>query len=122
MSPEQFDGVWSAVGKEICEIVAQDPQTQDLQVVLRDKGYLNLEQKSQFIILVDSIKNQTIAQRFGVLGTSEYEEFRKLWAMWFAGKRGRRPASPHTRDEVVEHILFGSTPDPELFLRSFLSV
>lgn len=118
MDNVQFEREWTNLGVKICQLIYSDPQTQELKEVLQKQGYLSLEEKSKFIDLCDTIKYQTIYQTYGAEGSEGYEKFVKTWNAWFQNK-GVSSTDSRGQRNSVDHILFGSTPDPEEFLLHF---
>ena len=120
---EVFEEQWVRLARIICREVYADPLVKTMREKLLKDGFLTLEEKNQFILVCDGIKNKILDEEFGQPGGERFEEFRRHWQEWFKVKSGRHyegdggPAEP-----VVNHILFGSTPDPETFLREYGSL
>lgn len=114
----QFEKKWTELGVDICKQIFTDPTTQKLKAVLQTKGFLTPEEKSEFIDLCDSKKYQVIYDTYGQEGSEGYKEFVKDWNAWFQNK-GVSSLDKRGQRNSVDHILFGSTPDPEEFLASF---
>ena len=118
MDFEQFDRDWTHLGREICQAVYVKEETQALKTSLQKKGYLTLEEKSEFITICDTTKYDLIYQKFGDEKSDGYEKFSHAWEAWFQQK-GIGSSQQRGQQNSVEHILFGSTPDPEEFLMHF---
>lgn len=105
-------------GKEICQAIYTNPTVQNIKHSLQKNGFLSLDEKSEFINICDRTKYEIIYARYGAENTEGYKKFSKNWEMWFQEKGVE---SSHNRGQrnSVEHILFGSTPDPEQFLLHF---
>ncbi len=118
MDFSDFDKEWTKLGREICQAIYTDPQSQALKNSLQKNGFLTLEEKSEFINLCDDIKYRVIYKNFGEEGSEGYKEFSKAWQDWFQEK-GVGSSQNRGQRNSVEHILFGSTPDPIQFLMHF---
>ena len=115
---EEFERNWTKLGREICQAVYVDPKTQEIKNFLQKKGFLSLEEKSQLINICDTIKYQLIYQKYGPEGSEGYARFSRAWQDWFQSK-GVGSSLKRGQRNSVDHILFGSTPDPEQFLLHF---
>ena len=114
----QFDKDWLQLGREICQAVYTKPEIQTIKQALVKNGFLTLEEKSHFINVCDSTKYELIYQKYGEEGSEGYKTFSSDWAKWFEEK-GVGSEQNRGQRNSVEHILFGSTPDPEEFLLHF---
>jgi hypothetical protein len=47
---EDFEQKWQRLSQEICQTIYVNPEAQGLKNSLNSKGYLSLEEKSQFIV------------------------------------------------------------------------
>lgn len=115
---ETFDREWTKLGREICQTVYVKPEIQKIKTSLQAKGFLTLEEKSEFINLCDTVKYEVIYKHFGSEGSEGYKAFSDLWKEWFQ-KKGVESQKDRNQRSSVDHILFGSTPDPEQFLNHF---
>lgn len=115
---QDFDNKWSLMGKEICQAIYINPKAQALKQALQKNGFLTLEEKSAFIDLCDKIKYEVIYSKVGPEGTSGYKDFSENWKSWFQ-KKGVESQKDRSQRSGVDHILFGSTPDPAPFLLHF---
>lgn len=115
---DKFDKEWSLLGREICAAIYKNSEIQELKSNLQKNGFLTLEEKSAFINISDKTKYDIIYTKYGKEGTPEYEKFSEAWKEWFQLK-GVSSAKDRGQRNSVDHILFGSTPDPEEFLTSF---
>lgn len=116
---DDFDQKWNNVVWEICKAIASDNRINLFRQKLNEKGFLELSEKSEFIEIADSIKYQIIHQHFGEDNTPEYDAFKHEWQAWFTEKAKFRDAVESPSQQIVDHLLFGSTPDPEEFLKNF---
>lgn len=117
---DKFDKEWTQLGREICHTIYTNPKVQEIKASLQKNGFLSLAEKSQFINICDQTKYQQIYEKYGNEGTEGYKNFSASWQEWFQ-KKG--VGSTHNRGQrnSVDHILFGSTPDPAPFLLHFES-
>ncbi len=118
MDQEVFEEIWTQLAEQICDAIYQDPRIQAMKQDFLHKGFLSLEQKSDFITTSDAIKYEIIHKKFGETETVGYKDFVTSWQLWFKNKSGHTP-QVSGKAGIVEHILFGSTPDPEEFLRNY---
>lgn len=115
---DKFDKEWTQLGRKICQAIYTNVKTQEIKNELQKNGFLTLDEKSQFINICDQTKYQLIYEKYGKEGSEGYKNFSASWEEWFQ-KKG--VGSSHNRGQrnSVEHILFGSTPDPAPFLLHF---
>jgi hypothetical protein len=113
-----FEEDWRKLCVEVCQAVYIQKETQTLKNILQTNGFLSVGEKSQFIEICDKFKYVVIEKKFGKEGSEGYKTFSKNWAEWFQKKGVESEHSKGQRDSV-EHIMFGSTPDPEKFLLNF---
>lgn len=118
MDIEQFEKEWTELGVEICQAIYIDPKIQKLKGALQKNGFLTLEQKSEFINVCDQTKYEIIYKKYGVEGSEGYKQFSGAWEEWFQ-RKGVGSGMNRGQRNSVEHILFGSTPDPSPFLLNF---
>ena len=114
----QFEKEWTELASEICQAVYTKPRIQEIKDNLQKNGFLSLEEKSEFIDICDKTKYDLIYERYGKEGSEGYKVFSKAWSSWFQGK-GVESEKNRDQRSSVDHILFGSTPDPEPFLLHF---
>ena len=115
---EAFNKEWLELGKEICQAIYTDPSVQKIKHALQKNDFLSLDEKSEFINICDKTKYEIIYAKYGGEDTEGYKKFSKNWESWFQEK-GVGSAENRGQRNSVEHILFGSTPDPEQFLLHF---
>ena len=106
------------LGREICQAIYTDKEAQRLKHSLQTNGFLTLEEKSTFINLCDRVKYEVIYDRFGKEGSKGYKDFSENWKNWFQVK-GVESQKHRGQRSSVDHILFGSTPDPGPFFIAF---
>jgi hypothetical protein len=112
---KDFDNMWSEMGKEICQVVYTHPAAQKIKNTLQHNGFLTMDEKSEFINLCDRIKYEVIYSKVGAENSQGYKDFSAGWEQWFQQK-GVGSSQNRGQRNSVEHILFGSTPDPAAFL------
>lgn len=115
---EKFDTEWTNLGRQICQAVYTNHRVQEIKNSLQKNGFLSLEEKSEFINICDGTKYEIIYKTYGAEGTPGYENFSNAWQSWFQEK-GVGSSQNRGQRNSVEHILFGSTPDPVQFLLHF---
>jgi len=115
---EKFDREWTNLGRKICQAVYTNSRVQEIKHLLQKNGFLSLEEKSEFINICDDTKYDVIYKTYGAEGTEGYEIFSNEWQSWFQEK-GVGSSQNRGQRNSVEHILFGSTPDPVQFLLHF---
>lgn len=114
----QFEQEWAKLGNTICQSIYADSRTQQLKSALQKKGFLDLGEKSEFLDICDSVKYKIIYEKYGPEGSEGYGKFLEAWASWFQNK-GVSSTAVRSQRNSVDHIMFGSTPDPEEFLLNF---
>ncbi len=114
----EFDELWLQLGKEICQAIYVSPRSQEIKNALQKNGFLTLEEKSDFINICDQVKYEIIYKKFGQEETDSYKKFSQAWEEWFQ-KKGVESQKDRGQRSSVDHILFGSTPDPAPFLLHF---
>lgn len=115
---DEFDQEWLQLGRKICQKIYTNERVQEIKNSLQKNGFLTLEEKSEFINLCDKIKYEVIFEKYGQENSEGYKVFSSAWKDWFQQK-GVESSHDRGQRNSVEHILFGSTPDPEQFLLHF---
>ena len=115
---QDFDKEWTELGREICQAIYTLPHIQEIKHSLQKNGFMTLEEKSEFINICDKVKYDIIYAKYGSEGSQGYEKFSEAWQSWFQTKGVSSQKAGGQRNSV-DHILFGSTPDPVEFLSSF---
>lgn len=114
----QFEGDWLEDARKICQAIYIKPEAQALKEALMKNGFLSLEEKSRFIDICDKTKYEYIYKKYGEEGTQGYKKFSDAWKEWFQ-KKGVESQKNRSQRNSVDHVLFGSTPDPAEFLMHF---
>ncbi len=115
---DEFDKEWLELGKQVCQAVYTNPSVQKIKQSLQKNGFLTLEEKSEFINISDKTKYEIIYAKYGDENSEGYKKFSENWKEWFQQK-GVGSSQNRGQRNSVEHILFGSTPDPVQFLLHF---
>jgi hypothetical protein len=116
---EQFEREWVDLAEEVVRRVFANERIQGIKNSLRLNGRLSWEEKNEFITIPDQIKNDLIGERYGADQSPTYKQFLSDWQEW-QKERGRLRDKPaNLFEENISHFLYGSTPDPEEFLREF---
>lgn len=113
-----FEKEWIQLGKEICQAVYVVPKIQEIKQSLQKNGFLTPQQRSEFIDICNRTKYELIYKKYGTQDSDGYKAFSAGWEKWFQSK-GVTSTKRRTQRDSVDHILFGSTPDPEKFLLHF---
>lgn len=117
-SVADFESQWIDDARKICQSVYVKPATQKLKESLTKNGFLSLDEKSEFIDICDKTKYEYIYAKYGAEGTEGYKHFSDAWKEWFQ-KKGVESQKSRSQRNSVDHVLFGSTPDPVEFLNHF---
>ena len=111
-----FETEWLEVARDICRKILENPEVKQMKESLKASGFLTVEQRSSFIGVANKIKYDVIYEKYGKPGTDTFEEFNVRWKAWFNNKDGETVNHWGKKLNNEEHIIFGSTPDPEEFL------
>ena len=115
----KFEQEWIGLAEEVVKRVFADPQIQKIKDQLRSQGSLSWDQKSEFITITDQIKSDLIKERYGEEDSKTYQNFLNNWQEWQKQRGRRRDKAANLFEENINHFLYGSTPDPEEFLKEF---
>jgi hypothetical protein len=116
---EEFEKEWVSLAEEVIRRIFKNPEIMELKAVLREKGKLTVPQRSKFIAIVDGLKYDVIFKKYGPAGSEGFKSFTKHWEQWLAHRGVARNKPGNLFEENINHLLFGSTPDPEQFLREY---
>jgi hypothetical protein len=114
----KFEQEWRELASEICQKIYTTKEAQGIKHQLQKNGFLSLEEKSAFIDLCDKVKYDVIFSKYGKEDSEGYGDFSESWKQWFQQK-GVESENNRGQRSSVDHILFGSTPEPEKFLLHF---
>lgn len=119
LDAEEFERIWISCNEGIIKDIMADSDIEQIKQEVRNKGHVTDEHKDQFIRKVNEIKNKHINKQFGDLGTEDYTKFIRQWENWQRLRGKDRPKPENMFEDNINHLLYGSTPDPDLFLRDF---
>lgn len=114
----EFEKEWTDLAVEVCQTIFKHPKIQEYKANLAKQGFLTLEEKSSFIDICDMVKYATIYDKYGPENSEGYNKFSGHWKQWFQEK-GVESQKNRGQRNSVDHIMFGSTPDPVVFLSKF---
>lgn len=117
--PAEFEKEWIALAEEVVGKLMSNPEIQSIKERVRSQGHVNIEDRDQFISLVNQIKYECIYAKYGAEGTDEYNRFVEAWQNWQKLKGTARPQGQNMFEDNINHLLYGSTPDPDRFLQDF---
>jgi hypothetical protein len=116
---EEFEKEWVKVAEDTVRILLSNTDIEKIKQSVRSKGHIEFEDRDQFINLVNKIKYDVIYEKFGAEGSESYEDFVKSWKRWHRLRATSMPKSENMFEDNIHHIMFGSTPDPDLFLKDY---
>ena len=116
---EEFEKEWIKVAEEVVNQLLANPEIEKIKQRVRETGHVELDDREQFIELVNKIKYDVIYKQFGAEDSEGYNEFQKAWAHWHKLKATSMPKPQNMFEDNIYHLLFGSTPDPDAFLKDF---
>ncbi len=119
LDPEQFEQVWIKLSEQVIQIMMSDSVIKEIKDKVRSQGHIELEDRESFISKVNEIKNDLIEKQFGNVESEQYKNFAHEWQNWLKVRGVNRPKPENMFEENIAHLLFGSTPNPDLFLRDF---
>lgn len=116
---EEFEKEWIKVSEEVVNQLLANPDIEQIKQRVRERGHVELDDREQFIELVNKIKYDVIYKQFGEEDSEGYNEFQKAWQHWMKlrGTSMTKPANMF--EDNIHHLMFGSTPDPDAFLKDF---
>ena len=116
---EKFEKEWVNVAEEVVRQLMSNPEIEKIKQHVRQNGHIQFEDRDQFINLVNKIKYEIIYDKYGKEGSEEYVDFVKVWQRWHRLKATILPKPENMFEDNIHHLLFGSTPDPDAFLKDF---
>lgn len=116
---EAFEKQWIAVAEEVVKQLLANAEIETIKQKVRTQGHIGLEDRDQFINLVNKIKYDIIYNQFGSPDSQGYADFSKAWRRWHTLKGTTLPKPENMFEDNIHHLLFGSTPDPDNFLKDF---
>ncbi len=118
-NPEEFEKTWIETCEKIVKQLMADQDIQEIKDEVRGVGHVTDEHKDKFITKVNEIKSSIVEEAYGKPDSDTYLQFVHAWQHWQKQKGVERPKAENMFEENINHLLFGSTPDPDLFLRDF---
>lgn len=118
-APEEFEKEWTAVNVQVVNQLLANADIETIKQKVRTQGHIGLDDRDQFINLVNKIKYDVIYKRFGDADTDSYKAFVKAWQKWHTLKGTKLPKPENMFEDNIHHLMFGSTPDPDNFLKDF---
>lgn len=112
----EFEKEWMALAKQVCQQILEVPEIKNMKEYLKKNGFLTVEQRGEFIGVANKVKYDLIYEKYGKPGTATFEEFNTRWKAWFNDKDSDAVSHLGKHMTNEEHIIYGSTPDPEEFL------
>lgn len=119
LEPEEFEKEWVTVSETVIKELMANADIEKIKQKVRSQGHIGLDDRDQFINLVNKIKYDVIYKKFGEEGSEGYELFAKSWQRWHKLKGTTIPKPENMFEDNIHHLMFGSTPDPDNFLKDF---
>lgn len=116
---EEFEKEWIQIAEEVVKHLMSNPEIEKIKQHVRQNGHIQFEDRDQFINLVNKIKYEIIFDKFGEEDSEGYKEFSKSWQKWHRLRGTSMPKPENMFEDNIYHLLFGSTPDPDAFLKDF---
>jgi len=117
--PATFEQQWITLAEEVVSQLLANPTIQAIKERVRSQGHVTIEDRDAFIQLVNKIKYDCIYAKFGEEGSDGYKQFAESWEHWQKMKGTARPQGQNMFEDNINHLLYGSTPDPDTFLQDF---
>ncbi len=117
--PAEFEKEWIILAEEVVGKLMANESIQKIKEKVRSQGHVTIEDRDEFIQLVNKIKYECIYAKYGNEGTPEYKRFVEAWQNWQKLKGVARPQGENMFEDNINHLLYGSTPDPDRCLQDF---
>ena len=117
--PIEFEQEWVALNEGVIRDLLANPEIEAIKQKVRNQGHVAIEDRDQFIELVNQVKYQHIYDTYGTEGTAGYTQFVEAWQNWQKVKGPMRAKPENMFEDNINHLLYGSTPDPDMFLKDF---
>lgn len=118
-NPDEFEKTWITTCEKIVKELMADSDIEEIKQEVRSVGHVTDVHKDKFITKVNEIKNKIIEAAYGKSGSDTYVQFVHAWQNWQKQKGIERPKPENMFEDNINHLLFGSTPNPDLFLKDF---
>ena len=116
---EEFEKQWIGVAEEVVRQLLANEEIEKIKQKVRSQGHVGVDDRDQFINLVNKIKYDIIYNLFGDQDSEGYADFAKSWQRWHKLRGTSLPKPENMFEDNIHHLLFGSTPDPDNFLKDF---
>lgn len=117
--PEDFEKEWIQIAETVVNTLMANPEIEKIKQRVRTQGHIGMEDREEFIALVNKIKYEVIYGKYGEADSEGYKMFEKSWQRWHKLRATSIPKPENMYEDNIHHLLFGSTPDPDNFLRDF---
>lgn len=116
---DEFQKQWINIAEQVVKELMANPEIEKIKQHVRKQGHIEFEDRDQFINLVNKIKYGIIYKEFGEEGTPDYNDFQKSWQHWNKLKGADLQKPGNMFEDNIYHLLLGSTPNPDNFLKDF---
>lgn len=117
--PAEFEKEWISLAENVVRKLLENEDIQRIKQHVRSQGHVTIVDRDQFIQLVNKIKYECIYEKFGPEDSESYKRFVDAWQNWQKLKGRARPQGENMFEDNINHLLYGSTPDPDRFLQDF---
>lgn len=117
--PQEFEKEWINISEQVIKNLMANPEIEKIKQKVRTQGQIANEDREEFINLVNQIKYDVIYEKYGQPETEGYDLFVKSWQHWQKLRATSIPKPENMYEDNIHHLLYGSTPDPDNFLRDF---
>ena len=119
LDPAAFEQEWIKIAELTIQELMAHPEIEKIKQSVRSKGHVGLDDRNEFINIVNEVKYQVIHKKFGDENSEGYQEFVRAWQRWHKLKATTMNKPENMFEDNIHHLLFGSTPDPDAFLKDF---
>lgn len=116
---DEFQQEWIHINEEVINRLMANPEIEKIKQKVRSQGHVQFDDRDEFINLVNKIKYEVIYEKYGSEGSDGYNAFQKSWQHWHNLKATTMPKPENMFEDNIYHLLFGSTPNPDAFLKDF---
>ena len=116
---ESFEKDWVGLAEEVIRLAFENPEIQAIKKQVRGNAPISWELKNEFVTLFGQIKNKLISEKYGDPKSETYQNFVKQWQQWQSDRGSHWKKPKNVFEENIDHVIHGSTPVPEKFLRGF---
>lgn len=115
----EFEKEWFKLNEEVIKELMANPEIEKIKQTVRSRGHVEFADRDEFINLLNQIKYRVIFDKYGNEDSDGYQAFAKAWQKWHNNKATALPKPQNMFEENIYHLLFGSSPNPDLFLKDF---